>query len=56
MVIETKIAVDLGIEIEVIGIGVATEKAPTPEAVPKTDTRIEGRVQMIPEILISCKY
>ena len=50
MIIETKIAVDLGIEIEIGGIGVAPEKAPTPEAVPKTDTRTEGRVGMIPEI------
>ena len=49
-VIETMIAVDLGIEIEIGGIGVAPDKAPTPEAVPKTDTRTEGRVGMIPEI------
>ena len=50
MVIETKITLDLGIEIEIGGIGVAPKKAPTKEAVPKTDTRIEGRVEMIPEI------
>ena len=50
MIIETKIVVDLGIEIEIGGIGVAPEKAPTPEAVPKTDMRTEGRVGTIPEI------
>ena len=50
MVIETKITADIEIEIEIGGIGVAPEKAPNPEAVPKTDTRIEGRVEMIPEI------
>ena len=50
MVIETKIVVDQGIEIEIRGIGVAPQKAPNPEAVPKTDTRIEGKVEMIPEI------
>ena len=50
MVIETKIAADLGIEIEIGGMGVAPEKAPNPEAVPKTDMRTEGRVEMIPEI------
>ena len=52
MVIETKIMADLEIEIEIeIGrIGIAPEKVPNPEAVPKTDTRIEGRVEMIPEI------
>ena len=50
MVIETKTAADPGIEIEIGGIGVAPEKAPNPEAVPKIDTRIEGRVEMIPEI------
>ena len=50
MVIETKIMVDLGIEVEIGGIGVTPGKAPTPEAVPKTDTRIKGRVEMIPEI------
>ena len=50
MVIETKITADLGIEIEIGGIGVTLEKALNPEAVPKTDTKIEGRVEMIPEI------
>ena len=50
MVIETKIMADLGIEIEIGGIGVAPGKAFNPEAVPKTDMRIEGRVEMIPEI------
>ena len=48
MVIETKIMA--GLEIEIGGIGVAPEKAPTPEAVPKIDMRIKGRVEMIPEI------
>ena len=48
MVIEIKITADLGIEIG--GIGVAPEKAPNPEAVPKIDMRIEDRVEMIPEI------
>ena len=51
MVIETKIVADPGIEIEIGGIGVAPEKAPNPEAVTKVDTRIEGRVEMIPEIV-----
>ena len=46
MVIETKTATDLGIEIE---IGVAPEKAPNPEAVPKTNMKVEGRVEMILE-------
>ena len=50
MVIEAKITADPDIEIEIGGIGVAPEKALNPEAVPKTDTRIEGRVEMIPEI------
>ena len=50
MVIETRIVVELGIEMEIGGIGVAAEKVLTPEAVPKTDTRIEGRVEIIPEI------
>ena len=35
MVIETKIVADLGIEIEIGGIGVAPGKAPNPAAVPK---------------------
>ena len=50
MVIETRIKADPGIEIEIGGIGVAPEKAPNPEAVPKIDTKIEGRVEMMPEI------
>ena len=51
MVIETKIVADQGIEIGGIGgIGAAPGKAPNPEAVPKTVMRIEGRVEMIPEI------
>ena len=50
MVIETKIAADLGIDIEIGGIGVAPEKAPNPEAVSKIDMRIEDRVEMILEI------
>ena len=50
MIIETKIVADPGIEIEIGGIGVAPEKAPNPEAVPKIDMTIEGRVEMMPEI------
>ena len=54
MVIETRTTADPGIEIEIggIGIGVAPEIVPNPEAVvdPKIDTKIEGRVGMIPEI------
>ena len=52
MVIETRTMADPGIEIEIGGIGVAPEKVPNPEAVvdPKTDMRIEGRLEMIPEI------
>ena len=52
MAIEIRTMADLGIEIEIGGIGVAPEKVPNPEAVvdPKIDTRIEGRVEMIPEI------
>ena len=50
MIIETEIAVDLGIETEIGGIGVAPGKVPTPEAIPKTDMTVEGRVEMIPEI------
>ena len=44
---------DPGIEIEIGEIGVALEKVPNPQAVvdPKTDIRIGGRVQMIPEIV-----
>ena len=48
MVIEVKIAVDLGTEIG--GIEVAPWKVPNPGADPKTDTEVEGRVEMIPEI------
>ena len=48
MVIEIKIAVDLGTEIG--GIGVVPGKVPNPEAVPKTDTKVEGRVEIILEI------
>ena len=52
MVIETRMTADPGIEIEIGGIGVAPEKVPNPEAVVdiKVDMRIEGRVEMIPEI------
>ena len=50
MVIEIKIKADPGIEIEIGEIGVAPEKAPNPEAVPKIDTTIEGRIEMMPEI------
>ena len=50
MVIETKKVVGLRMEIEIGEIGVAPEKAPTPGAVPKTDMRIEGRVEMMSEI------
>ena len=52
MVIETRTTVDPGIEIEIGGIGVAPEKVPNLEAVvdPKTDMRIEGRIEMIPQI------
>ena len=48
VVIEAKITVDLGTEIG--GIGVAPKKVPNPGAVPKTDMKLEGRVEMIPEI------
>ena len=41
---------DPGIEIEIGGIGVAPEKAPNPEAVPKIDTKTEGSIDMMPEI------
>ena len=52
MVTETRTAADTGIEIEIGEIGVAPEKVPNPEAVvdPKTDMRIGGKVEMIPEI------
>ena len=51
-VTKTKTAADPGIEIEIGGIGVAPEKVPNPEAVvdPKTDMRVGGRVEIIPEI------
>ena len=52
MVIETRTAADPGIEIEIGGIGVAPEKAPNPEAVPKIDMKTEGRVEIMPEIEI----
>ena len=45
MVIETKITIDLGTEIG--GIGVAPGKVPNLGAVPKTDTKVEGGVEMI---------
>ena len=52
MVTETRTTSDPGIEIEIGEIRVAPEKVPNPEAVvdPKTDMRIGGRVEMIPEI------
>ena len=52
MVTEIRTAADPGIEIEIGEIGVAPEKVPNPAAVvdPKTDMRIGGRVEMIPEI------
>ena len=46
MVIEAKIMVDLGTETE--EIGVAPEKVLNPEAAPKTGTKVEDRVEMIP--------
>ena len=48
MVIETKIMVDLGTEIG--GIGVVPGKVPNPGVDPKTDMKVEGRVEMTPEI------
>ena len=48
MVIEVKIMVDLGTEIG--RIRVAPGKVPNPGAVPKTDAKVEGRVETIPEI------
>ena len=50
MVIETRTMADPGIVIGIGGIGVAPEKAPNPEAVPKIDAKIEGRAEMMPEI------
>ena len=51
MVTETRTMAGPGIEIEIGEIGVVPEKVPNPEAVvdPKTDMRIGGRVEMIPE-------
>ena len=48
MVIEVKITVDQWTETG--EIGVVPGKVPNPGANPKTDTIIEGRVGMIPEI------
>ena len=48
MVIEVKITVDLGTETG--GIGVVPGKVLNPGVDPKTDTIVEGRVEMIPEI------
>ena len=48
MAIGTKIMVDLGIEAE--GIETAPGRVLNPGAVPKIDTRIEGRVEITPEI------
>ena len=45
MVIEVKIMVDLGTETG--EIGVALGKVHNPEAVPKTDTEVEGKAEMI---------
>ena len=52
MVTEARIAADPGIEIEIGEIGAVPEKVSNPEAVvdPKTDRRIGGRLEMIPEI------
>ena len=52
MVIETRTAADPGIEIVTGEIGVAPGKVPNLESVadPKIDTKLEGRVEMIPEI------
>ena len=47
---QTRTVADPGIEIEIGGIGVAPEKAPNLEAVPKIDMKTEGRVEMMPEI------
>ena len=45
-VIEAKIVIDLGTETD--EIGVAQEKVLNPEAAPKTGTKVEDRVEMIP--------
>ena len=52
MVTETRITADLGIETEIGETGIAQEKSPNQEAVvdPKTDMKIGGRVEVIPEI------
>ena len=48
MAIEAKIMVDLGTEIG--GIGAAPEKVLSLGMVPKTNTRVEGRVEITPGI------
>ena len=48
MVIEAKVTVDLGTEIG--GIAVAPGKVPKPGAGPKANTKVEGRVETMPEI------
>ena len=48
MAIGIKIMVDLGIEME--GIEAAPGRVPNPGAVPKTDMRVEGRVEITSEI------
>ena len=52
MVIETRTTEDPEIEIEIGGIEVAAKKVLNPEAVvdPKTGMRVEGKVEMTPEI------
>ena len=47
-VIEAKIMVDIGTETE--GIGVAPEKVFNLGVAPKTDTKVEDRVEMRPEL------
>ena len=47
MAIGTKIAVDLGTEME--GIEAAPGRVPNPGVVPKTDMRVEGRVEKTTE-------
>ena len=48
MAIGTKIVVDLGTEME--EIEAVPGRVPNPGAVPKTDLRIEGRVEITTEI------
>ena len=48
MATETKITVDLGTEME--EIEAAPGRVPSPGAVPKTDMRVEGRVETTTEI------